>query len=147
MLFSQFWKLVSAIFHFSQLIALKQLRKMRFIYLKSYFGYWDIQFFVFLSFPLFFLVDHCFSGWSKINLKFYDVFNCLNKNFITHFVWYLEKEKMYVIETLSIEWVYKKIQNIFMEKLCRKCASKASPRPLLNFVKQLKTVNAGKKLF
>ena len=29
----------------------------------------------------------------------------LNKNSITHFVWYLEKENMYDIETLSIDEV------------------------------------------
>ena len=52
---------------------------------------------------IFFFVNHCFSGWSKINLKVYDVINFLNKNLITHFVWYLEKEKKYNIDTLSVE--------------------------------------------
>ena len=40
--------------------------------------------------------------------KVYDVINCLNKNLITHFVWYLEKEKRYEIETLSIYRVLNK---------------------------------------
>ena len=34
-----------------------------------------------------------------------------------------------------------------MEKSCRKCAPKASPRPLFNFGKQPKTAVAWKKLF
>ena len=90
--------------------------------LKSSFRSRDIQIFVFLSFPLFLPVGHCFRGWSKINLKVYDVINCLNKNSITHFVWYLEKEKRYDIETLSIDGVsdkehfYRKI----MQKMCSK---------------------------
>ena len=58
---------------------------------------------VFLSFPLFFLVSHCLRDWSKKNLKIYDVINCLNKNLITHFVWYIEKEIRCDIETLSID--------------------------------------------
>ena len=43
---------------------------------------------IFISFPS---VSHCVRGWSKINLKVYDIINCLNKNLITHFVWYLGK--------------------------------------------------------
>ena len=43
-------------------------------------------------------VGHCFSWWSKINLKVYDVISCLNKNLITHFDWYLEKAR----KTLAI---------------------------------------------
>ena len=66
------------------------------------------QIFVFPSSPHFLPVSHCFRGWSKINLKVYDVINCLNKNLITHFVWYLEKEKSYDIETLSIDRVLNK---------------------------------------
>ena len=44
----------------------------------------DIQIFVF-----FLPVNQFLKAWSKINLKVYDVFNCLKKNF----VWYLEKKK------------------------------------------------------
>ena len=36
----------------------------------------------FISFHLFLTVSHSLGGWSKINLKFYDVINCLNKNFL-----------------------------------------------------------------
>ena len=62
---------------------------------KAFFCSWVIQIFVFPSSPFFLLVSHCFRTWSKINIKGYDVINCLNKNLITHFVWYLEKEKRY----------------------------------------------------
>ena len=55
-------------------------------------------------------LPHCFRGWLKINLTVYDVINCLNKNLITYFVWYLEKEKKYGIETLFIDRVLKKEQ-------------------------------------
>ena len=61
--------------------------------LKSSFRSRNIQTFVFPSSPLFLPVSHCFRGWLKLNPKVYDVINYLNKNLITHFVWYLEKEK------------------------------------------------------
>ena len=116
-------KLASAIFirFFHQMIALQKLWKMLF-HLKSSFRSWDIQFFVFLSFPYLLPVGYCFRGWSKLNLKVHDVTTCLNKNSIRHFVWYLEKGKKYDIETMSIDGVsdkehfYKKI----MQKMCRK---------------------------
>ena len=63
---------------------------------------------MFPSSPLFLPVSHCFRGWSKINFKVYDIINCLNKDLITHFVWYFGKEKRYDIETLSIDRVFKK---------------------------------------
>ena len=102
--------------------------------LKSSFCSGDIQFFVFLFFPLFLPVSHCFRGWSKINLKVHDVTNCLNKNSITHFAWHLGKEKRYDNETLSIDGEYQ-LKNIFIEKSCRKYAAKTVPRPLYNFSK------------
>ena len=77
-------------------------------HLNSYFHSRDIQVFVFLSSPLFVPVIHCFRDRSKISLKVYDVINGLAKNLITHFVWYLEKEKRYDIETLSIDRVLKR---------------------------------------
>ena len=83
-------KLVSAIFInflFFHQIALQKLWKMFFLSSKSSFRSRDIQFFVFLP------VGHCFRGWSKINLNVHDVINCLNKNSITHFVWYLGRKK------------------------------------------------------
>ena len=66
--------------------------------------------FVFLSSP-FFPLENCFRRWSKINLKAYDVINCLNKNLVTHFVWYLKRLNRNDIETLSIERVLKKNYN------------------------------------
>ena len=101
-------------------------------HLKSSFRSRDIQVLVFPSSPLFLFLwfpFHCFRAWSMINLKVYDVINCLNKNLITHFVWYLEKEKSFDIETLPIDRVLNKEH--FCWKSCRKYASKSSPRPLL----------------
>ena len=60
-------------------------------HLKSSFRPGDIQIFVFLFFPLFLPLGHCFGEWSKINLQVHDIINWLHKNSITHFVWYLEK--------------------------------------------------------
>ena len=121
-----FLKLVSAIFHqifiFHQMIALQNLWKCFLFHLKSSFRSWDIQIFVYLSFPFFLPVGHCFGGWLKINLKVHDVINCLNKNSITHFVWYLEKEKRYGIETLSIDGVSDKEH--FYRKIIHKMCSK-----------------------
>ena len=100
----------------------KNYEKCFSFHLKSSFRSRDIQALVFSSSPLFLPVSHCFRGWSKKNLKVYDVINCLNKNLITHFVWYLEKEIRCDIETLSIdrelnkEHFYGKI----MQKMCTK---------------------------
>ena len=48
--------------------------------------------------------------------------NCPNKNLITHFVSYLEKEKRYDIETLSIDRVLNKehFYGKVMQKMCTK---------------------------
>ena len=75
-------------------------------HLKSSFGSWDIQIFVFWPSPLFLPDSHCFRGRSKKNLEIYNVINCLNSNLKTHFVWYFEKE-MCDIETLSIDRIKK----------------------------------------
>ena len=64
--------------------------------------FYFIQMFVFLSSPLFFNVGHCFRGWSKINVKVYGVINCVNKNLITHFVWYLEKVKIMTLKLCQL---------------------------------------------
>ena len=82
----------------------------------------DIQVLVFLSSPLLFPVSHYFRGWSKKNLKVYDVINCLNKNLIKHFVWHLEKETRYDIETFSIDRVLNKehFHRKIMQKMCIK---------------------------
>ena len=51
----------------------------------------------------------------------------------TYIVWYLEKESSSDIETSSIDTV---LNDWFLwKKVCRKCASKASPRHIFNFGK------------
>ena len=109
----------------------KKYEKCFLFHLKSSFRSWDIQVFVFSSSPLFLPVSHCFSGWSKKNLKVYDAINCISKNLITHFVWYLKKEIGCDIEILSIVRVSNKEH--FYGKSCGKCAPKASDRPFFNF--------------
>ena len=83
----------------------------------------DIQISVFPSSPLFLPVSHCFRGWSKINLKVYVIINCLNKNLITHFVWYLGKEKRYDIEILSIDTILN--EEHFYGKIMQKMFTKS----------------------
>ena len=79
------------------------------------------NFFIFV-FPSFFPCQPLLRGWLKKNLKVYDVINCLNKNLIKHYDWFLEKEIRFDIETLSIDRVlntehfYGKI----MQKMCTK---------------------------
>ena len=127
-------KLVSAIFYqtfiFHHMIALRKLRRI-FILSKKLFSFLRYSNFCIFVFPYFLPVSHCFSSWSKKNLKIYDFMNCLNKNLITHFVWYLKKEIRCHIETLSIDRVLNK--DIFMDKSCWKWALKGSPRFLFNF--------------
>ena len=85
------------------------LSKTMFLFhLKSSFCSRDIQMFVFPPSPLFLPTSHCLRAWFKINLKVYDIINSLNKNLITHFVWNLEKNKRYDIETLVIDTVLNK---------------------------------------
>ena len=132
-----FLKFVSTIFYqifiFHQMIVLQKLWKIFFISSKKIFSFLRYSnFFLFLSSPLFLPVSHCFRGCSKINLKVYDVINCLNKNFLTHFVRYLRKEKGYGIKTLSMNRVLNKEH--FYGKSCRRCTPKAYPRPLLILV-------------
>ena len=57
---------------------------------------------------LFLPVSHWFRGWSWKDLNVYGVINCLNKNLITHFVWYLEKEIRCDTGTLSIDREFSK---------------------------------------
>ena len=77
-------KLVSAIFcQFSishQIIALQKLRKMLFISPKKLFSFSRYSNFCISIFPSFPPCQPLFRDWSKINLKVYDVINCLNKN-------------------------------------------------------------------
>ena len=84
---------------FTKWYPFKNYEKCFLFHQKSSFRTQDIQSFIFPSSPLFFPVSYCLRGWSKKNLKIYDVINCLNKNLITRFVWYLAKEIRYDIET------------------------------------------------
>ena len=57
-----------------------------------------------------------------MNFRVHDVINCLTKNIRTYFVRYLEKEKRYDIETLSIDRVSNE-ENCYgkiMKKICTK---------------------------
>ena len=105
--------------------SLKSMKNV-FYFIKKTLFLLEIFKFLHFCFPLFFPVGHCFRGWSKKNPKFYDVVSFLNKNLITHFVWYLEKEIGCDIETLSIDRIVNKEH--FLEKSCRKCVSNASLR-------------------
>ena len=99
------------IFIFNQMIALQKIWKMFFISSKKLFSFSRYSNFCIFDFPAFFPVSHCFRGWSKKNL---------NKNLVTHFVWYLEKEIRCDVENLSIdrelnkEHLYGKI----VQKMC-----------------------------
>ena len=125
-------KLVSAIFikflFLRQMIVLQKLRKMLLISSKKLFSFSRYSNFCISVLSFFPPVGHCFRGWLKINLKVYDIVNCLNKNSITHFVWCLEKEKRHDIETLSIDGLsdkerfYRKIT----QKICSKSRSQSS---------------------
>ena len=110
------------IFIFNQMIALQKLWKMFLISSKNSFCSRDIQIFVFPSSHLFVPVSHSLGGWPKLNLKVYDVINCLNKNLITHFAQHLGKEKRYDIKTLSIDRVLNKehLYGKIMQKMCTK---------------------------
>ena len=120
-----FLKLVSAIFikflFFHQMIARQKLWKMLFISSKN-FSFSRYSNFSISVLPSFSSCRPLLWRRSKINLKVHDAIICLNKNSITNFVWYLEKEKRYDTETLSIDGVsnkehfYRKI----MQKMCSK---------------------------
>ena len=110
---------MSALFHFfTKWQPLNNYEICFLLQLKSYFHSQDIQIFVFPTSTQFFPVSHCLEGWFKVNVKVYDVSNWLNKNLITHFVWYLKKEKRYDIEILSIDRVLSKEQ--FYGKMMQK---------------------------
>ena len=100
---------------FHQMRALQKLWEMIFIPYKKF-----ISFLRYLNFCISVLLS-----FSLYRPLLYDVINCLNKNSITHFVSYHEKEKRYDIEILS--------RNILMEKSCWKYTPKASPWPLFSF--------------
>ena len=107
---------------FTKWQSFKNYERYFLFHLKSSFHSQDIQIFLFPPSPIFLPVSHCLRAWSKINLKDSDVINCLNKNFITHFISYLEKEKKYDIETLAIDTVLNKehFYGEIVQKMCTK---------------------------
>ena len=88
---------------FTKWYPFKNCEKCFLFHQKSSFRAQDIEIDVFSSSPFLFPVSHCLRGWRKKNLKIYDAINCLNKNEITHFVWYHEKEIRCDIVTLPID--------------------------------------------
>ena len=87
---------------FHQMRALQKLREMISIPSKKF-----ISFLRYLNFCI-----PVLPSFSLRRLLLYDVINCLNKNSITHFVSYLEKEEWYDIEISS--------RNILMENIHQK---------------------------
>ena len=114
----------------------KTMKNVFLFHRKSSFRSRDFRFFVSPLSSLFLPVSHCFRGWSKINLKVYDIINCLNKNLITHFVWYLGKEKRCDIETLSIDRVLSK-EHFWRENHAENVHQKLVPDPFLILVNNL----------
>ena len=126
---------------------------------KAFFLSQDTQIFVFLSSPLFFYDGHCFKGWSEISLKVYDVINCLNKNLITHFVWYLEKEKRYCRGYFRSDWTVayqfwtyqiwaprlgklgEKIVKVSMNNSCKCFSFFSVPKKCTNLIWNLQHIN------
>ena len=90
---------------FNKDIEFQKLWKMLFIFSKKLFSSSSYSNFWIPVLSFFLPVGHCLRRWSKLNLKVYNVINCLNKNLITNFVWYFEKKKRYDIETLPIDGV------------------------------------------
>ena len=119
--FFQAWYLKHAsailIKFFRRMIALQKLKKMLFISSKELFSLSRYSFFCISVLPSFSTCRPLLRGWSKINLKLHEVINCLSKISRTHFVWYLEKEKTYDIETLSIDGVSDEEQRKIMQKI------------------------------
>ena len=101
-----------------EVIALQKLWKMLFISSKKLFLFSRYSIFCISVLPSFSTCPPLLWRMIKDN----DVINCLNKNSITHFVWYPEKEKRYDIETLSIDGVSDKG---FYRKIMQKMYSKS----------------------
>ena len=115
-----------------QTTALQKPQKMLFISFKKPPSPSRYSNFCIFVFPSFFLVIHCFRGWFKKNLNAHDVINCLNKNLITYYIWYLEKEIGCDIDNLSIDRVLN--TEHFYGKIMQN-SLRAIPRPLFNSAK------------
>ena len=114
------------IFISHRMIALQKLWKKIYISSKKLFSFSRYSHFCIFVFPPFPHVSHCFSGWLKINLKVYGVINCLNKNLIAYFLWYLEKGKRYDNESLSIGRVLNK-EHFFLKSHAENMHQKLVP--------------------
>ena len=110
------------IFIFHQMIVLQKLWKMLFISSKMLFSFSRYSIFCIFVLP-YFSTCRCFREWSKINLEIHDVINSLKKSSITNFIWYLEKEKRYDHEILSINGVSDKERSY--RKIMQKMYSKS----------------------
>ena len=108
---------------FTKWLPFKNYEKCFLFHLKSWFPSQDIQIFA---------VSHCLRGWSKKKTQVYDVINCLSKNVITHFVWYLEKEIRCDTKTLSIDRQLSK--DHFNRKTMHNVHQKVAPNPFLILV-------------
>ena len=119
-------KLVSAIFYqifiFYHMIALQKLWRMLFISSKKPFLF-EIFLFLYFHLPVFFSLPTIALEVDPTKILVYGIINCLNKNLITHFIWYLKKEIRYDIETLSIYRVLNKEH--FHEKIIQKICTKS----------------------
>ena len=83
-----------------QMVTLQKPWEMFFISSKKLFSFTRYSMFCISVFPFFLSVSHCFRDC--------DVVSGLSKNLITHFIWYLEKNKSYDIENSSIDIVLNK---------------------------------------
>ena len=102
--------------------------------------------FLYFCFPFFFPVSHWLRGWSKINLKVYDVSNILSKILITHLVWHLEKDKRYDIKILSIDRVLRQ-EHFYGKKHAENVHQKLVLDAFLILVNNQKQPSHVKKLF
>ena len=123
-------KLVSAIFDQPNDSPSKTM-EMFFISSEKLFSFLRYSSFCVSVFTFFLPVSHCVRGFLRINLKIYHVINCLNMNVITHFVWYIGKEKRYDIETLSIDRVLNKKH--FYGKIMQKMGTKSFSQTPFSF--------------
>ena len=82
--------------------------KTIFYFIEKAFFVLEIFKFFYFCLPLFFYLSAIALKVVRKNLKVYNVIYCLNKNLMTHFVWYFEKQKSYDIETLPIDRVLNK---------------------------------------
>ena len=93
----------------------------------SFYFMWKAHFALEIFKLLYFRPRHCFRGWSEINLKVYDVINCLNKNLkqslfrLRSMFWKIPLLVMYYLTkfnnvTQSSFWV---IPKITLANLCK----------------------------